>query len=64
MITILLGLTFADTLQKDYAYVISAIGIKNTNGEIVYISGSTNTPNADGTTLSFSTGNLNWSIAI
>ena len=33
---------------KDHAYVISAIGIKNTNGEIVYISGSTNTPNADG----------------
>ena len=31
----LLGLTFADTLQKDYAYVISAIGIKNVEGNVV-----------------------------
>ena len=47
ILLLLTGLTFADMI-KDHAYVISAIGIKNTNGEIAYISGSTNTPNADG----------------
>ena len=47
LIIVLLGLTFADMI-KDHAYVISAIGIKNTTGEIAYISGSTNTPNSDG----------------
>ena len=44
----LLGLTFADTLQKDYAYVISAIGIKNVEGNVVWQSGSSNQL-ADGT---------------
>ena len=35
LITVLFGLTFADMLQKDYAYVISAIGIKNVEGNVV-----------------------------